>query len=141
MKRVVIAIGLALAVALTAAACGVAKETPGRPDGPVAFEMLTESQWPAEVKDWVAGASKNQTAAFNESKAFGDKTYLLVYAGERTSGGYNVVVDKVQSAGGKVTVTAHVDPPTGPATAVISYPLGVARIARHDGPIGWSIRP
>jgi hypothetical protein len=142
-KRIAAVVALALVIAVTAAGCGAKKQDSGTKvtpaDGTVTFETVDEKNWPADVKDWVEAATRGQTQALNESKTFGDQTYLLVYAGERSSGGYTVVFDKVEAKGGTVTVTAHVAAPSGMATTVISYPLAVARIPRYDGTVQWTV--
>ena len=66
---------------------------------------------------------------------------IAVFAGEKPTGGYTIKVTRLTLAAGKLTVTAQVTPPEGPATDVISSPYDVVTIARPaHRPKTWVLR-
>lgn len=142
MKLRLTALALVIALMTALAGCvnkqGTRNDPVTQPDGQVAFEQVAPDSLPADVKAWVAGVTGGQKRPITDSKTFGDKTWLLVYAGEKPSGGFVVRIDSVTVKDGKATVAASVSPPAGPATTELTYPMAVARMPRHDGQISFT---
>lgn len=109
------------------------------PAGSITFENVAESELPAAVKEWVESVTAGGTQPQNESKSFGDKTYLLVYAGERSTGGYTITFSSVAPENGAIEVKAQIAAPAGPATMAITYPVGVARIDKQEKAIIFTV--
>jgi ABC-type Fe3+-hydroxamate transport system substrate-binding protein len=109
------------------------------PAGSLPFENVEESEWPADVKQWVESVIADGTQPKNESKDFGEKTYLLVYAGERSTGGYTITFSSVAPENGEIEVKAQITAPSGPATMAITYPVGVARIGKQAKAITFTV--
>ncbi|HYF94139.1 MAG TPA: hypothetical protein VD969_18130 [Symbiobacteriaceae bacterium] len=143
MKRIVLIGMLVLALAaMTGCLTGTGAQpesgvTPS--DGAVAFEVLSRSNWPTEVADWVARATQGQGGPVYAGETFGEKTYLLIFGGVLPSEGYTIKFEKVEAYGGRVTVTAEVKGPSNPWSSRVEMPVAVARIARHTGPIEFQV--
>lgn len=129
MRRITLLLCLLLTVTL-AAACSPAG---GGQNGPVSFQQIDVHDLPADVRAWAEALRQNG------SKTFRNQTYLVAYAGERPNGGYRVVIDSVAAQDAKLSVSARVLPPEGPAIEVISYPVGVARISKFDGEVSFRV--
>jgi hypothetical protein len=139
MKRVLVLLGLVMTLLVTAG-CGLTtRPQVVIPDGMVPFDELQPEQLTPDVKAWVSSVTSGKTQPLSEGKTFGEQTYLLVYAGERPTGGYTVTFQAMEAKGGALTVKAAVLPPGGSATQTITYPMGVARIARHDGRVMFDV--
>jgi hypothetical protein len=66
---------------------------------------------------------------------------IAVFAGQKPTGGYTIKVNRLTLEAGKLTVTAEVTPPDGPATDVITSPYDVVTIARPAHlPKTWVLR-
>lgn len=154
-----IAVGLGLAFTLTLTGCARQLEAPVQrvqkaihtqpatppvrveTEGAVAYKVLPEAEWPPELADAVRNLTSGQKAPLQDAWRFGDYTYLIIFAGELPGDGYQVVFDTVDNRSGVVTVAAHVEGPSNPASSKISRPVGVARMARHDGQVTFTVAP
>ena len=72
-----------------------------------------------------------------------DREVVIVAAmGSRPSGGYNIVLDSVSESGNDVNVVVRSISP-GPAcivTQILTQPVDIARMTRHDGNITFTER-
>ncbi|HLN64917.1 MAG TPA: hypothetical protein VK464_25630 [Symbiobacteriaceae bacterium] len=159
MKRSAVAVCLGLALTLTLSGCARQLEAPVQQlqkeihtvpatppikietEGAVAYTVLPEAEWPPELADAVRNLTSGQKAPLHDAWRVGDFTYLIVFGGELPSEEYQVVFDAVDNRSGVITVAAHVEGPSNPASSKMSRPVGVARMARHDGQVTFTIAP
>jgi hypothetical protein len=80
------------------------------------------SDYPAEVRNWLNNMKPYQVAGVIER---GGKTYFMVSGGEQRTGGHEVKISLVSSAGNQLTVQVDFIKPDGPATQALSYPYVV----------------
>jgi hypothetical protein len=105
------------------------------PDGPVALETVAQEQWPPTVRDWVAKATGGKADPVFDTLSLGGQTYLLIYGGRLPSQGYTIRFDKAEAKAGTVEVSYTILGPAHPQSSAVEVPVGVARIARHDGAV------
>lgn len=138
MRQIATVLSLMLVlVALTGCAGRSSADAP--PAGSLPFENVAEGELPADVKEWVESVTATGTQPKNESKTFGEKTYLLIYAGERSTGGYTITFSSVAEENGAIAVKGQIAAPSGPATTAITYPVGVARIDKQEKAITFAV--
>jgi hypothetical protein len=133
-RRAVTAASLLLALAIS----GCALPLPGRQGGAAqrgeagsarfSWRVVTESDLPAAVRDWVA-ERRNQAGLFRHTA--GDTTYVLVSWGERLTAGYRVRIEELQPAGpGRLLLVVTLqDPRPGERPArTATHPHAVAAV-------------
>lgn len=133
-KKMLVTGALVMAALLTALIWN--RERPA--EDTIAFLQMEPEQLPADVQRWVETA---RTVTGGVTETFGAYTYLLVAAGEKPTGGYEVAFSEVREAGGQLVVTVSIVAPK-PGSAVITavtYPIGVARIPRTSLPITFHV--
>lgn len=138
----------ALALSLLLAACGAQAPGPaagGNTNPPAAgsggiaynelkYDVVSEEAAPAPVVDWLnANREKGGTTTIKE----GDSVYLVIAAGEKPTGGYDVEVVSVGDSEGKVEVVYRVTSPAADAmvTQALTYPVKVLKVNTFDLPV------
>lgn len=138
MKRTILSLFLLLALVISAG-CSGRSAAADPPSGSIPYQQLKEEELPAAVREWVDSVTAGETKPQNLSKSIGGKTYLLVYAGERSTGGYSITFESVTKQNAKVTATAQISAPEGMAIQAITYPFAVVVIDQHDGEVSFKV--
>lgn len=94
--------------------------------------------WSALWRRMTAGQSPSSLPPVD----FGSEMVLVAAMGQRSSGGYAVTIERVEStADGLTAYVTHQSPgPRCGAIAAVTAPVDVARIPRSDRPVRWSVR-
>lgn len=135
MNKRMLVTGLVVVVALLTAVMWM-RERPA--ESMVPFLQMEPQELPADVQRWV---DLNRTVAGQYTSTHGGYTYLLVAAGEKPTGGYQVAFTEVRQADGKLVVRVSVLAPQ-PGSSVITavtYPVGVARIPQTALPVTFTM--
>lgn len=104
----------------------------------IPYETLTLDQAPAEVKSWAEPLIEKATA---KSKDLGGFTYILISAGKKPTGGWQVSVMDIRKSFGSTKVLAEIVPP-GPddlVTMAESYPFQIVRVRRLNHRVSFSV--
>lgn len=140
----------ALTLSLMLTACGSQPETPAggeagssAPAAGVAFNKVEFSpvsleEAPAAVADWV---NSNREKGGTFSVADGDDLYLVIAAGEKPSGGYEIELVSVGESEGTLEVVYKVNEP-GPDVMVammIDYPVKIVKVQNHNLPVNFKV--
>ncbi len=94
--------------------------------------------WSALWRRMTAGQSPSSIPTVD----FGGEMVLVAAMGLRSSGGYAVTIDRVEStAAGLTAYVTHQSPgPRCGAITAVTQPVDVARIPRSDRPVRWNVR-
>lgn len=78
-------------------------------EAPVAYEEISSEEIPEDLRDWV---EENRMLKGIYYKTLGEKTYILISAGEKPTGGYSILLDSItRVAPGSIYLTARVESP------------------------------
>lgn len=154
MKRAVLALSM---IAPVLSACTPGADGPmavGNEDQQQAFRTVAEGAYSsvsqrtvAVLRDeasWKAFASQLGPGSALDAVDWGKEQLLVLFAGERTSGGYRVEVTRIIAAGGApvVNVTEVQPHATCATTQALTYPFAVIAMPRstRDPVARWTTR-
>lgn len=95
------------------------------------YELVTPP-YDADIQQMI---DKNKKNAGYKTIQQGSDTLVMIFLGQRPSGGYKIVVDKVEKKSDQVTIFYSEKKPEGMAISVISYPSSVIKIPKTSLPI------
>jgi hypothetical protein len=65
----------------------------------------------------------------------GKDLYIAYSLGQRSSGGYQIVIDKVEKVNGKIVITYSEKKPKEMAISVLTYPTAVIKLPNNNLPV------
>lgn len=142
MKRVLVSIACVVVLAGLYACVNFGGGLLADSDPPDASETqdINETAFRRVGAEELSGDIKSKVQADKATQGYdilksGADCYLVVYAGERPTGGYSVEITEITAVEGKTTVTVRETAPSKDAivTQALTYPFDIAQLGAEIG--------